>query len=581
MKPSPLSRPRVLSLFAVAFGAAAVLAGNQVKPTNHGGAVPRVLPHTPPRAPQALFRANCATCHGQFAGGGTSWIDPSYPAPPIATTSPAFIKGIARAGRIAAMPAFPPQEISDEELNLLANYISGQPATYVADPPFNTTVQLLDEDPWFSPMQLTISAGQTVRFLNAGKTYHPVLDQDWLDTGGFQGQSSGSLGPNGVFYRTFPSNGEFDVFCGQHHDMRCEIHVGQGFTPPTYSVDSPMATPATAGVGEIWVCCQFQDYPSKPKDGVVQVINAATWTVANTIPVGNNPHDIRFGASNAQALVTNWFDATVTRINATTKTVIDDCVGGAVPAHVTTDPSNQYWFVTVEGSKYIQRFDQAPGFNAPCGGGTMATQAALISGYGPHGIAYANGKVYTANLLDSTFSIVNASTLLEITRLPAGMCPMGAATNSAGTVGATANMMGMSVSMFDLATPTAVREIPVSDEAHELAFTPDSTKILVSNGAQVTVIDVAKAMDVINFPNPASAIVANIATGKGAHGIAFGAKSGGGTYAYVTNQFENYISVIDLGTLTRVGDVALTTTTTGKVTLAGATDTGGNGIAVR
>src|SRR5437762_14346810 len=122
MKTSPLTGPRVLSIVAVAIGAAAVFAGNQVKPTNNNGAVPRVLTHTPPRAPQALFRANCATCHGQFAGGGTSWIDPAYPAPPIAGLSPVFIKGIARVGRIAAMPAFPAQEINDEELNLLGNY---------------------------------------------------------------------------------------------------------------------------------------------------------------------------------------------------------------------------------------------------------------------------------------------------------------------------------------------------------------------------------------------------------------------------------------------------------------------------
>lgn len=39
--------------------------------------------------------------------------------------------------------------------------------------------------------------------------------------------------------------------------------------------------------------------------------------------------------------------------------------------------------------------------------------------------------------------------------------------------------------------------------------------------------------------------------------------------------------MIDLTTREKAGDVPLVTTTTGKVSLAGATDTGGNGIAVR
>ena len=55
----------------------------------------------------------------------------------------------------------------------------------------------------------------------------------------------------------------------------------------------------------------------------------------------------------------------------------------------------------------------------------------------------------------------------------------------------------------------------------------------------------------------------------------------GGAYAYVTHKFENYVSVIDVGSMVKVGDVPLVLTTTGNVSLAGATDTGGNGVAVR
>lgn len=574
-------RPRSLMVLAAALLVASSSAIAQVA---HVGGPHREAPRMPsvlPRAPSAIYRANCGTCHGPMGGGGTSWIDPAYLAPPIAGASTAWIKGIARVGRIPAMPAFPEQEISDEELAHLAAYISGLPGTFVPDPAYDATVLVLDEDPWFSPVQITVQPGQTVRFLNNGKTYHPVIDHAWLDSMGFEGENSGALGPNGTYYRTFPQAGAYPVLCGAHPYMRGEVHVGQGFTPPTYSLSTPLATPPVPGVGEVWVCAQFQDWPNKTKDGVVQVIDAATWTVTHTIPVGNNPHNLWFGAGGAEALVTNWFDVSVSRIDATTKVVTADCVAGATPAHVTSDASGQHWYVSIEGSRYIQRFDQGNGLFSPCGGGTMHTQTALVSGYGPHGIWYANGKLVTANSMDSTFSIVNATTMLEVARLPAGMHPLGASANAAGTVGASGNVMGNSVSIFDLVSPAAIREIPLAGGAIQVPFTPDGTKVFASNGSRVTVIDVAKAVDVSGFPDPTSAILAEITTGKGAHGIAYGAKSGGGTYAYVTHKFENYVSVIDLATLTHVGDVPLVTTTTGKVSLAGATDTGGNGIAVR
>jgi YVTN family beta-propeller protein len=363
--------------------------------------------------------------------------------------------------------------------------------------------------------------------------------------------------------------------------MRGEVHVGQAFTPPTYATSAPMAPPAVPGSGEIWICAQFQDWPGKPKDGVVQVIDAATWTVTHTIPVGNNPHNLWFGAGNATAMATNWFDATVTTIDAATKTVLFDCAAGASPAHVVSDPAGQHWYVTMEGSRYVQRFDQSGGAFGPCGSGPFAPFAAWVSGYGPHGIWWANGKLVTSNSMDCTFSVIDAASLLELARLPAGMHPLGASANAAGTLGACGNLVGASVSVFALSPPAAIREIPLGYGAIQTPFTPDGTRILAANGARVSVIDVARAIDPIGWPDPLSAIVAYVPTGKGAHGIAFGPKQGGGTYAYVSHKFENYVSVIDLATLTRVGDVPLVTTTTGKVSLAGATDTGGNGITVR
>jgi DNA-binding beta-propeller fold protein YncE len=126
-----------------------------------------------------------------------------------------------------------------------------------------------------------------------------------------------------------------------------------------------------------------------------------------------------------------------------------------------------------------------------------------------------------------------------------------------------------------------IRDIPMSGGTVQVPFTPDGTKIFAANGSRCTIIDVNRAANPANWPNPLDAIDASIPTGRGAHGVAFGGKAGGGLYAYVSHKFENYVSVIDVSSQTHVGDIPLTLSTTGKLSLAGCTDTGGNGISVR
>ncbi len=479
------------------------------------------------------------------------------------------------------MPAFPAQAISDLDLARLARYVSGLPNSFVPPPAFVITVQILDEDPWFSPAQVTVQPWETVRFVNAGSTYHPVVELDWMMSSGRKGVNSGPLGPGGEFYLRFATPGLKTILCGVHPYMRGEIHVSQSFTPPSYSVSTPAPVPPIPGVGEIWVCAQFQDWPGKTKDGVVQVIDAATWSVSHMIPVGNNPHNIWFGAGSHEALVTNWFDSTVSRISTLTKTVTSSaCVAGAAPAHVTSDYSGTYWFLSIEGSNYVHRFTQAGGPWGLCVASGGNPQAAWLSGYGPHGIWYSSGKLVTANSMDSTLSIISAASLQETAILPSGMMPMGASASRNGEFAASGNAMGMSVSIYDLVQERYIRDIPVGSSVIQVPFTPDSRFIVAAGGSGITIIDALKAADPVAFPNPTAAIVASIWTGNGAHGVAFGRKLGGGLYAYVTHKFENYVSVIDLGALQKAGDVPLTTTTTGKISLAGATDTGGNGLAV-
>lgn len=179
--------------------------------------------------------------------------------------------------------------------------------------------------------------------------------------------------------------------------------------------------------------------------------------------------------------------------------------------------------------------------------------------------------------MDNTHSIIDAATMTELFKMPTGLYPLGAGINTKGTLSAAGNCLDSTASIFDAVNGVKLRDVPISGCGVQSPFSPDDRYIVVPNSPYTTVIDAAKAAD-LRYTN-AETIVATIYTGKGAHGAAFGPKQGGGYYAYISHKFENYMSVIDLTTMTKAGDVPLVTTTTGKVALVGATDTGGNGIA--
>ena len=555
------------------------------------------------KSPEQIMRANCGSCHGQKGEGGTSWVDTSQRAFNIAGRSARSIKRWARDGRPPEMPAFPAQEINTSELNALADYINRLPGSYIPEPTVvAATVTIKDEDPWYFPMQITVNQGSTVKFINVGKTYHPVTQLEFVATEGASGTDSGLLGASrsstlyGVYYRTFNEavGSKITFLCKIHPYMRGEVCVGDSTkcVAPTWHEDAALTPTVTPGVGEVYYNAQWQNWPGKTpdpvdglvKDGVVHVIDAATWTDVAQIPVGNNPHNIWMGKGNTKALTTNWYDNTVSVIDVATRRVLGEYIVGASPAHVTSDFVGDNWYLSIEASNYVQPASQRRmSLGAP----------AFVSGYGPHGIWYGgnatNGyKLVTTNTLDNSFNIIDAGTMTDLGNVKIGLYPLGAAANTAGTLGAAGNYLGSSVSIIDLNARVVLRNVGTLGNAVQVPFTPDDNYIVVANSPYTSVIDVNKALTKNangSWTYTDAQVRSDVWTGKGAHGVAFVPKSGGGLYAVVSHKYENYLSVVDISTPmspARVRDVVInmhTNVPKGSVALVGITDTGGNAIA--
>ena len=88
----------------------------------------------------------------------------------------------------------------------------------VSAPAFAKEVTVTISNFAFGPDKTTISAGDTVKFVNADDTVHSVVAKD----GAFH---SDGLDTDDSFSYTFKTAGTFDFYCGLHPFMTGEIIV--------------------------------------------------------------------------------------------------------------------------------------------------------------------------------------------------------------------------------------------------------------------------------------------------------------------------------------------------------------------
>ena len=389
--------------------------------------------------------------------------------------------------------------------------------------------------------------------------------------------------------------------------------------------------PTIPGVGEIWIDTQFErvanqrDESGALKPGTITVIDAATHRVEreiNGLTAGglwNNPHNIWANFTLDTIYNGNWFGQSINKIDRTSGKIVSSIKVGEAPTHIITIPtpnSDQLGLLTVplsadnkivkvmdtaQGLKIVDSFQTGNGKTHPhahwltCGLGDRTIVPNVFRGLGlagsisivdtltgnvlrefthsaadplrkallmpiAAGECHVRGvhKSYVANLGSGTVSVVNVDTLtmektINVTLTPDGKSGFGL-----------------------LDTLQVPIQTPVSpDEKWVATAVLSLTKVVrpnVGTADHVAIIDTASDTVAKYVPVPA-----------GAHGVNWGAKLGGGYYAYVTCQHSNAMVVIDPDPN---GDgSAIDAAVVGRVILsngskgAGVTDgTGGQGV---
>jgi len=389
--------------------------------------------------------------------------------------------------------------------------------------------------------------------------------------------------------------------------------------------------PQTPGVGEVWISTQFERVPEQfdeddvLKPGTITVLDAATFTVEREIDglgadgMWNNPHNMWADFTLGTVYNSNWFGQWINRIERVTGEITDSITVGEAPTHIITIPTpgsarrgmltiplsadNDMVIVSdapdgmrVEDSDPTGEGETNPhGHWLTCGTGDRAIVPNVFKGMGVGGsigiIDTATGDVLREFVHDPSDPVLSKLTM----PIAAGQCHVGCASKAY-----VANAVSGFVTVIDVDNLTITGQIPVTrspdgqaglDILHTLQVpiqtpvSPDE-KWVATAVLSLTTVDGpgrASADHVAIIDTHTDQVVALVPTPAGTHGVNWGAKLGGGYYAYVTNQHANVLSILDpdpngdsdASDAAIVGQILLANGSSG----AGVTDgTGGQGV---
>ncbi len=314
---------------------------------------------------------------------------------------------------------------------------------------------------------------------------------------------------------------------------------------------APLVKPSIPGVGEVWVDTQFELTAGKNKPGTATAVNASTWEVTRKVALPqinmNNPHNMWTDRDQKLIYQTQWFDSKLTVFDRETGALLKNIEVGEAPAHVMTRTDTDQIHVTVNGAdrteSVIELAPQAQGVERRIDIGRPHPHAHWMSSDGK--------KMVTPNAFTAD------STIFDFTRdsvaaiVTAGAIPIATGMMPDSSKYYVANFLDSTVSVIDTNAGSVIKTInllanydpisgaitgPVGGLPIQLPVSPNGRYMVTANTLTATITITDTATDTVVKMLPGDA---------GTHGVQFGAKKGGGYYAYVSSKFSNSLIVVD------------------------------------
>ncbi|WP_307714058.1 cupredoxin domain-containing protein [Streptomyces sp. V4I23] len=329
-------------------------------------------------------------------------------------------------------------------------------------------------------------------------------------------------------------------------------------TPKTLPATSQR--PGVPGVGEVWVDTQMEKTAGKTKSGAATKIDVSTWTVDRKVALPeinmNNPHNMWTDREEKYIYQTEWFDNKLDVFDRKTGEFVRQIEVGTDPSHVMTRTDTDQLHVALNGGSAVMELSP---------GATKIDRRIPVQAPGekvahPHAHwMSADGKTMVTPNVNSYDSTVVDIPTGGIRKEATGELPIATGMTPDSSKVYEANFLGASVSCISLkdsacndgGAKTHSKQIdlwrnydpvkgstgPFGGLPIQIPVSPDGKAVLVANTltSNITVID--PKTDEVKKWLPCDA---------GCHGINFGAKKGGGYYAYVVSKFSNAMSIVDI-----------------------------------
>jgi DNA-binding beta-propeller fold protein YncE len=318
--------------------------------------------------------------------------------------------------------------------------------------------------------------------------------------------------------------------------------------------------PGTPGIGEVWVDTEMEEYAGKTKVGSATRVNTQSWAVERKVSLPqvnmNNPHNMWTDKAEKVIYQTEWFNNKLDVFDRQSGAFIRQIEVGPDPSHVMTRTDTDQLHVALNGGGAVMEL--APGATkidrripVELPGEKIAhPHAHWMSGDGTTMVT-PNVNLYNASVVDIRSGTMRHEQTGELP-IATGMTADASKAYQADFSGATVSCISMKADacVDDSGAKVHYKKIdlwgnydpikgPKGDWGGldiQIPVSPDNSAVLVANTltSNITVID-PKTDKIVKW----------LPCDSGCHGINFGAKKGGGYYAYVSSKFSNAMSIID------------------------------------
>ena len=308
--------------------------------------------------------------------------------------------------------------------------------------------------------------------------------------------------------------------------------------------------PSKPGVGEVWIDTQFEKTANKSKPGSATKVNVENWKVERKVALPqinlNNPHNMWSDSQQDIIYQTQWFDNRLSAFDRHSGKLLDDTKVGDAPSHVITNPINDLIYVALSGEQGVAELNFNKDNNKFEIMRIMPMQESGQNPTSPHGpwITPDGKKMITPNDFTDDTSLTDFSSNLtdgEIqNRTETGHMPIATGMMPDGKTAYVSNFLSSTIDVIDMNSGRVVKTIDLADKGNALPIqTPVSP-----NGQYVVTANTLTATIAITDTDT-NTIVKTLPCDPGCHGVNFGAKEGGGYYAYVSSKFSNRMIVVD------------------------------------